>query len=130
MAALDRQRLLRLLPYLARERRRLLLTVVLLIPLALAASVQPLLVGQAIAVLRGESVMPWLAGRPMAEALRLAVAAMQHVIPGTAAKVNAVLGHRPGAVWKDELVWGDRLAGSAVAASLVLFPRPEKPPTP
>ena len=66
----------------------------------------------------------------MAEALRLAVAAMQHVIPGTTAKVNTVLGHRPGSVWKDELVWGSRLAGNAVAAALVLFPRPEKPPTP
>ena len=63
----------------------------------------------------------------MAEALRLAVAAMQHVIPGTTAKVNEVLGHRPGAVWKDELVWGGRLAGNAVAPALVLFPRPEKP---
>ena len=73
MAALDRQRLRRLIPYFARERRRLLLTLLLLLPLALAASVQPLLVGQAIAVLRGESVMPWLAGRPMGESLRLLV---------------------------------------------------------
>jgi ATP-binding cassette subfamily B protein len=73
MVTLDRQRLLRLLPYLAQERRRLLLTLVLLVPLALAASIQPLLVGQAISVLRGESVMSWLAGRPVAEALRLLV---------------------------------------------------------
>ena len=70
MVSLDRQRLQRLLPYLARERRRLLLTLLLLVPLALAASIQPLLVGQAISVLRGESVLPWLAGRPTGEALR------------------------------------------------------------
>ncbi|MFM7732349.1 MAG: ABC transporter ATP-binding protein, partial [Cyanobium sp.] len=44
-----------------------------LLPLALAASVQPLLVGQAISVLRGEAVQPWLAGRSTAEALRLLV---------------------------------------------------------
>jgi ATP-binding cassette subfamily B protein len=73
MVSLDRQRLQRLLPYLARERRRLLLTLLLLVPLALAASIQPLLVGQAISVLRGESVLPWLAGRPTGEALRLLV---------------------------------------------------------
>ena len=34
MAALDRQRLLKLVPYLGRDRRRLLLTLLLLIPVA------------------------------------------------------------------------------------------------
>ena len=62
MASLDWQRLRHLLPYLGRDRRRLGLTLLLLIPLALAAAVQPLLVGQAISVLRGESVLPWLQG--------------------------------------------------------------------
>ena len=75
----DRQRLLRLLPYLARDRRRLGLTLLLLIPVAFAAAVQPLLVGQAIAVLRrssgvtNESVLPWLAGLDTPVALRLLV---------------------------------------------------------
>jgi ATP-binding cassette subfamily B protein len=79
MAIGDRRRLLRLLPYLARDRRRLLLTLLLLIPVAFAAAVQPLLVGQAIAVLRrssgvaGESVLPWLAGLDTAAALRILV---------------------------------------------------------
>lgn len=41
MANLDRQRLRRLLPYLGRDRKRLLLTMVLLIPVAGAAAVQP-----------------------------------------------------------------------------------------
>ncbi|MEB3171124.1 MAG: ABC transporter ATP-binding protein [Synechococcaceae cyanobacterium] len=109
MAALDRQRLLRLLPYLARERRRLLLTVVLLIPLALAASVQPLLVGQAIAVLRGESVMPWLAGRPMAEALRLLVlllllaVLLRLALQGTQSFNVQVVGQRLTARIRDDL---------------------------
>lgn len=62
----------------------------------------------------------------MAEALRLAVAAMSHVTPSTTKKINAVLGYTPGAVWSDELVWGSKLNGAKVAPSLVLFPRPEK----
>lgn len=73
MASRDRQRLLRLLPYLGRDRRRLTLTLVLLLPVALAAAVQPLLVGQAIAVLRREPTMPWLAGLAVPQALQLLV---------------------------------------------------------
>jgi ATP-binding cassette subfamily B protein len=76
MARLDRQRLQRLLPYLAEDRRRLLLSLVLLLPLAGAAAVQPLLVGQAIAVLRGEPTLSWLQGLPVGQALRLLVLAL------------------------------------------------------
>ena len=50
----DLRRLQRLLPYLARDRRRLFLAISLLLPVAAASAVQPLLVGQAISVLRGE----------------------------------------------------------------------------
>lgn len=73
MNARDRQRLRRLLPYLARDRRRLLLTVVLLLPVAFAAAVQPLLVGQAITVLRGEPRAIWLQGLAVPQALQLLV---------------------------------------------------------
>lgn len=73
MALRDRQRLRRLLPYLGRDRRRLVLTLVLLLPVALAAAVQPLLVGQAIAVLRREPTMPWLEGMAVPQALQLLV---------------------------------------------------------
>ena len=73
MARLDRQRLARLLPYLGRDRRRLGLTLLLLIPVAFAAAVQPLLVGQAISVLRREPTLGWLDGMPVAAALRLLV---------------------------------------------------------
>ena len=74
MASLDARRLRRLLPYLGRDRRRLLLSLLLLIPLALAGAIQPVLVGQAISVLRKEpSVLPWLNGLPTAQALRLLV---------------------------------------------------------
>ena len=73
MARLDRQRLARLLPYLGKDRRRLGLTLLLLIPVAFAAAVQPLLVGQAISVLRREPTLGWLDGMPVAAALRLLV---------------------------------------------------------
>jgi len=73
MASLDLQRLRRLGPYLAQDRRRLLLALVLLVPLAFAGAIQPLLVGQAISVLRGEPVLPWLRGLAVPEALRLLV---------------------------------------------------------
>ena len=73
MAKLDRQRLLGLLPYLGRDRKRLLATLVLLIPVAGAAAIQPLLVGQAISALRHEPVMPWLAGKAVSDQLRTLV---------------------------------------------------------
>ena len=73
MPSLDLQRLRRLGPYLAQDRRRLLLALILLVPLAFAGAIQPLLVGQAISVLRGEPVLPWLRGLAVPEALRLLV---------------------------------------------------------
>ncbi len=51
-------------------------------------------------------------------------------MPGAAAKINGVLGYTPGPVWREELVWGAKLAGATVAPALVLFPRPEKPAAP
>ncbi len=63
----------------------------------------------------------------MAEALRLAVALMQHVIPSTTTKINAVLGYTPGADWRAELDWSAKLSGAKVAEALVLFPRPAPP---
>ena len=66
----------------------------------------------------------------MAEALRLAVALIQHVTPTASEKINVVLGYKPGAVWRDELAWGSRLTGAKVAESLVLFPRPQPPAKP
>jgi methionyl-tRNA synthetase len=63
----------------------------------------------------------------MAEALRLAVALLQHVMPATTVKINGVLGYTPGADWRAELAWGTRLNGAKVAEALVLFPRPAPP---
>src|SRR5205085_10280956 len=50
----------------------------------------------------------------MAEALRLAVAALQHITPGATEKINEVLGYTPGKVWRDELNWGTKLNGAKV----------------
>lgn len=72
----DFKRLQRLLPYLYRDRRRLITALVLLLPVAGASAVQPLLVGQAISVLRHEPAWPWLAAMPMAQAIRTLVAVL------------------------------------------------------
>ncbi len=79
MAGSDFQRVKRLGRYLGRDRRRLTLTLVLLIPVALAGAIQPLLVGQAIAVLRrvggaaNESVIPLFQGFDGTVAIRLII---------------------------------------------------------
>ena len=79
MAGSDFQRVKRLGRYLGRDRRRLTLTLVLLIPVALAGAIQPLLVGQAIAVLRrvggaaNESVIPLFQGLDSSVAIRLII---------------------------------------------------------
>ena len=61
----------------------------------------------------------------IAEALRLGATLLQAVMPSTTEKIQAALGYTPGAVWRDELDWGNRLTGCKVQASLVLFPRPQ-----
>ena len=69
----DWRRVRRLGGYLRRDRRRLFLSLCLLVPVALAGAVQPLLVGQVISVIRGEASLPWLADLSMSAALRLLV---------------------------------------------------------
>ena len=48
----------------------------LLVPVALAGALQPLLVGQAISVLLGEASLPWLQDLPAAAAIRLLVSCL------------------------------------------------------
>ncbi len=54
MAKNDFRRVKKLGKYLKKEKKRLILILIILLPVALAGSIQPLLVGQAISVLRGE----------------------------------------------------------------------------
>ena len=72
-ARADWKRVRRLGRYLIHDRRRLLLTLVMLVPVALAGAIQPLLVGQAISVLRGEASFPWLADLGTTVAIRVIV---------------------------------------------------------
>jgi methionyl-tRNA synthetase len=62
----------------------------------------------------------------IAEALRLGATLLQAVMPATTEKIQAALGYKPGAEWRNELAWGPRLTGANVSAGLVLFPRPEE----
>lgn len=63
----------------------------------------------------------------MAEALRLAAASLAAVMPSTTQKIQEVLGHSAAPAWRDELRWGNRLAGNQVATSAILFPRLVEP---
>ena len=72
-AVADWHRVRRLGRYLVRDRRRLLVTLLLLVPVAFAGAVQPLLVGQAVSVLRGEPSLPWLSGLSVSGSIRVIV---------------------------------------------------------
>ncbi|MDB9379502.1 ABC transporter ATP-binding protein, partial [Nodularia sphaerocarpa] len=63
---------LRLLPYARRSRRLLTLAIVLLIPIALANAVQPLLIGQVISLIRDEpNTYEFLRNRPLSQGLNI-----------------------------------------------------------
>ncbi|HEY9645325.1 MAG TPA: ABC transporter ATP-binding protein [Chroococcidiopsis sp.] len=62
-----------LLPYALRNKRLLIVSTVLLIPLALSGSIQPILVGQTVSLLRGETTMGFLQGRSLSSGLHLLV---------------------------------------------------------
>ncbi len=63
---------LRLVPYARPSGKLLLLSMVLLVPIALANAVQPLLIGQAISLIRNEpSVYEFLKNRPLIQGLHI-----------------------------------------------------------
>ena len=61
----------------------------------------------------------------MAEALRLSAALLQPVMPGTAGKIDALLGHQPTGTWQSQLVWGSGLTGKKLGEAAILFPKPQ-----
>jgi ATP-binding cassette subfamily B protein len=73
-ASQDLRRLRSLLPYLRPDRRRVALALLLLVPVAASSAIQPLLVGQTIAVLRREPSWSWLQGLPLGQAVGQLVA--------------------------------------------------------
>ncbi|MBO3458332.1 ABC transporter ATP-binding protein/permease [Aetokthonos hydrillicola Thurmond2011] len=65
---------LRLVPYARRSRRLLMLGIFLLVPIAIANAVQPMLIGQAISLIRSEpSTYEFLKNRPLIEGLDIIV---------------------------------------------------------
>ncbi|WP_035991603.1 ABC transporter ATP-binding protein [Leptolyngbya sp. KIOST-1] len=64
---------LRMWPYIYQHRRALLPPLVLLVPLSLANALQPVLIGQAISLIRQEPVMFFLEGRTLQGGLNLLV---------------------------------------------------------
>ena len=73
MAKNDFRRIKKLGKYLKREKKRLILILLILIPVALAGSIQPLLVGQAISVLRGENTIAFFNNLPNELAINLII---------------------------------------------------------
>ncbi|BFM39426.1 ABC transporter ATP-binding protein [Synechocystis sp. LKSZ1] len=66
----DWRLLLKLLPYVRRYPRLLLLSIILLIPVAFAGAIQPLIIGQAVSLLRREASWPFLQALPLTMALQ------------------------------------------------------------
>ncbi len=73
MAKNDFRRVKKLGRYLKKEKRRLILILLILLPVALAGAIQPLLVGQAISVLRGENTLSFIDNFSNEFAIRLIV---------------------------------------------------------
>ncbi len=69
----DWRLLLKLLPYARRYPRLLTLSIILLIPVAFAGAIQPLIIGQAVSLLRQEPTWSFLQGLPLSNALNLLV---------------------------------------------------------
>ena len=64
---------LRMWPYIYQHRTALVLPLMLLVPLSLANALQPVLIGQAISLIRQEPVMGFLQGRTLQGGLNLLV---------------------------------------------------------
>ncbi|NJO73738.1 MAG: ABC transporter ATP-binding protein [Leptolyngbyaceae cyanobacterium RM1_406_9] len=69
----DWRLLLRLVPYALRNKRLLAIALTFLVPLSLAEAVQPILVGQAVSLLRDDPVMWFLEGRSLSQGLNILV---------------------------------------------------------
>mgnify|MGYP006275868611 CR=1 FL=1 len=67
----DWRLLLRLAPYATRNKPLLLTSLSLLIPLAIAGAIQPLIIGQAVSFLKNEKTWAFLEGMPLSQGLNL-----------------------------------------------------------
>jgi len=73
MFSQDFKRISRLGSYLRKEKVRLIIIVLILIPVAISGAIQPLLVGQAISVLKGEDTITWLNNLSVKSSIRILV---------------------------------------------------------
>ena len=62
---------MRLASYATRSKRLLIISIALLVPLAVSGAVQPILIGQAISVIRSEPTYQFLRGMPLSAALNI-----------------------------------------------------------
>ncbi|MEG4343225.1 ABC transporter ATP-binding protein [Microcoleus sp. A003_D6] len=62
---------MRLASYATRSKRLLIISIALLVPLAVSGAIQPILIGQAISVIRSEPTYEFLRGLPLSAALNL-----------------------------------------------------------
>jgi ATP-binding cassette subfamily B protein len=69
----DWRLLLKLVPYARRSPKILLLSIIFLVPVSIAGAIQPLIIGQAISLLRQESAWPFLQKLSLAQGLNLLV---------------------------------------------------------
>jgi ATP-binding cassette, subfamily B, multidrug efflux pump len=67
---------LKLLPYLGKHKKLLLSSLCLLIPLSIAGAIQPLIIGQAISLLRGEKTWFFLKDIPLEKGLNILISLM------------------------------------------------------
>ena len=69
----DWRLLLRLLPYARRQQSLLIVSLVLLLPLSIAGAIQPLIVGQAISLIRGEQTWSFLGDFSLTQGLNFLI---------------------------------------------------------
>jgi ATP-binding cassette, subfamily B, multidrug efflux pump len=62
---------LRLASYATRSKRLLIIAIILLVPLAVSGAVQPILIGQAISLIRSEPTYEFLRGMPLSTGLNI-----------------------------------------------------------
>ena len=76
MVLKDISRIKRLGRYLRQDKKRLLAILFLLLPLSFAGAVQPLLVGQAISLLKGEATFLWLSNFTLSQSMRILISCL------------------------------------------------------
>ncbi|MGK7943836.1 MAG: ABC transporter ATP-binding protein [Microcystaceae cyanobacterium] len=72
----DWRLILKLIPYARRNQKILLLSILLLFPLSFAGAIQPLIIGQAISLLRQESGWSFLANLPLSQGINLLIVSL------------------------------------------------------